>query len=103
MRFILISVAAVVAAASLFAPVQASAADVFERLTSAKLSAILTARGGKNVEVTKPEAGTEVVSMGDESGTQNFVMSNCTAQGCEVLSAAAPKTVAAIEELMKRP
>lgn len=71
-------------AAALTTPVSAADA-VMKRLSSAKLSAILTAAGGKEVEVTKPKDGIEVVTFNDGQGPVDFVLSDCTSDGCQAM------------------
>lgn len=77
--------AAFVAAASALASAPASAADVMTSLTSDRLSAMFKAAGATEVQVTKPEAGVEVVSLVDGGGTTDFVLMSCTADGCPTL------------------
>lgn len=76
---------AVVAAASALSATQAYAEDVFSRLTSDRLSTILKAAGATEIEATKPEAGVEVVTFSDGTGTVNLVLMECTADGCGTL------------------
>lgn len=76
---------AVVAAASALSATQAYAEDVFSRLTSDRLSTILKAAGATEIETTKPEAGVEVVTFSDGTGTVNLVLMECTADGCGTL------------------
>lgn len=76
---------AVVAAATAFSATQAYAQDVFTRLTSERLSTILKAAGATQIETTKPEAGVELVTFSDGTGTVNLVLMECTADGCGTL------------------
>lgn len=76
---------AVVAAATAFASTPAYAQEVFARLTSDRLTTILKASGATEIETTKPEAGVEVVSFNDGTGTVNFVLLDCAADGCGIL------------------
>lgn len=76
---------AVVAAATAFSTTQAHALDVLTRLTSDRLSTILKAAGATEIEATKPEAGVEVVTFSDGTGTVNLVLMDCTADGCGTL------------------
>lgn len=81
-KFILL---AVVAAATAFASTPAYAQEVFGRLTSDRLTTILTAAGATEIATTKPEAGVEVVTFNDGTGTVNLVLLECTAEGCSTL------------------
>jgi hypothetical protein len=73
---------AAVAAACLL-PTQAFAADTVANLTSDKLAKILSAATGKEGKITKPEAGVEVVTIRETDGADyDYVLSECTAQGC---------------------
>ncbi len=76
---------AVAAAAIAFGSTQAYAQEMFSRLTSDRLSNILKAAGATEIEVTKPEAGVEVVTFNDGTGTVNLVLMECTADGCGTL------------------
>jgi hypothetical protein len=75
--------AALVAAASAFAP--ASAADTMTSISSDRLAAMFKAAGATDVQVTKPEAGVEIVSLVDGGGTTDFVLMNCAADGCPTM------------------
>lgn len=77
---------AIAAAAAVFLPFEASAADaLMTRLTSQRLSTMLQAAGATQIEVTKPKEGIEAVSFNDGKGTVDFIMSECTSDGCETL------------------
>lgn len=76
--------AAAVAATAVFST-QANAAGLMTKMTSQGLSDMLTAAGATEVKITKPEAGVEIVSANDGSGTMNFVLLNCAADGCPSL------------------
>jgi hypothetical protein len=76
---------AVATAAITLSSTQALAQEVFSRLTSDRLSNVLKAAGATQVEVTKPEAGVEVVTFNDGTGTVNLVLMECAADGCGVL------------------
>jgi hypothetical protein len=76
--------AAAVTAAAAFST-QADAADVFSRLTSDRLTTMLKAAGATEIAATKPEAGVEVVTFNDGTGTVNLVLLECTADGCGTL------------------
>ena len=78
-----ISLVAVAMAALITVTSSASAAELTQ-ITSAKLSEILTAITGKATNVSKPEAGVEIVSI-VENGSYDFVLSDCTAQGCATM------------------
>lgn len=82
-KIVLSAIAAFAFAAASIVP--ASAADTMARLSSAKMSALLTAAGATQVEVSKPENGIELVKFNDGTGTVNLVMSQCAADGCEVM------------------
>ncbi|MBP6013705.1 MAG: YbjN domain-containing protein [Alphaproteobacteria bacterium] len=73
---------AAVAAFALLVSAPASAADVVDRITPAKLGEILKAMTGKDVEFSKGDDGTEIVSVNTGNGYDDFIMDKCTAQGC---------------------
>lgn len=79
------SFAAAIAAAVALAPMPAAAAELMTHLTSKFISESLTAIGATQVEVKKPEPGVEIVSFNDGSGPVDFVLMNCTAEGCTTL------------------
>jgi hypothetical protein len=81
-KSILLAVATVAIA---FGSTGASAQEMFSRLSSDRLSNVLKAAGATQVEVTKPEAGVEVVTFNDGTGTVNLVLMECTADGCGAL------------------
>jgi len=76
---------AVATAAIALSSTQALAQEVFSRLSSDRLSNVLKAAGATQVEVTKPEAGVEVVTFNDGTGTVNLVLMDCGADGCGAL------------------
>jgi hypothetical protein len=71
-------------AAALALPVGAADA-LITRLSSQRLSSVLLGMGAKDVEITKPKDGIEVVSFNDGTGIEDFVLSDCTADGCQTL------------------
>jgi hypothetical protein len=71
------------------ASTQAFAADVITRLSSQRLADMMKAAGATEVKITKPEAGVEIVTFGDNTGTMDFVLLSCTAEGCATLQMAA--------------
>jgi hypothetical protein len=71
-------------AAALQLTATASAADVITAIKSERLGEIVTALTGKKATITKPEAGVEIVTISD-NGDMDFIMSDCTANGCETL------------------
>jgi Putative bacterial sensory transduction regulator len=81
-KFVLL---AIVVAATAVSSTGALAADVITRLTSERLSNVLKAGGATEIQVTKPEAGVEIVNFNDGSGMVNFVLLDCTAEGCGTL------------------
>ena len=76
---------AAVTAATAFSSTEVFAADVITRLTSDRLTTILKAAGATEIEATKPEAGVEVVTFSDGTGTVNLVLLECAADGCGML------------------
>ena len=62
-----------------------SSALIARALTSAKISALLKASAATQMETTKPSDGVELVYFNDGHGTVNFVLSDCTADGCGVM------------------
>lgn len=72
------------AAAALQLAATASAADVITAIKSDRLAEIVTALTGKKATITKPEAGVEIVTISD-NGDMDFIMSDCTANGCATL------------------
>lgn len=76
---------AVVIAASAFSATQAYADAMFSSLTSDRLTTMLKASGATEVEATKPEAGVEVVTFNDGTGTVTLVLMECVADGCGLL------------------
>lgn len=68
---------------------QAFAADVITRLSSQRLADIMKAAGATEATISKPEAGIEIVTFGDGSGTMDFVLLGCTAEGCTTLQMSA--------------
>lgn len=81
-KFLLSAAVAVAMATATTAP---ASADTLARLSTAKIAALLKAAGATEVEIAKPKDGVELVSFNDGTGTVNFVMSQCIADGCEVL------------------
>ena len=74
----------IAAAAALQLAATASAADVVTAIKSDRLAEIVTALTGKKATITKPEAGVEIVTISD-NGDMDFILSDCTANGCETL------------------
>lgn len=78
--------AALAVAAVAFVTLPASSADaVMKRLTAQRLSTLLQASGATQIAVAKPKPGVEIVSFNDGKGTVDFVLEDCTAEGCETL------------------
>jgi hypothetical protein len=67
---------------------QATAAELLTKLKPQQLIDIAKAGGSAKIETSKPEAGVEIVSIGDSTGTMDFVFLNCAADGCTTLQMA---------------
>jgi hypothetical protein len=75
--------AAVFAATTVLTP--ASAAEMMTGITSDGLSALFKAAGAATVEVTKPEAGVEIVSVSDGTSAVDLILMSCAATGCPTI------------------
>ncbi|MEQ1863389.1 MAG: YbjN domain-containing protein [Micropepsaceae bacterium] len=83
MKNLLLSAAAAFAMTA--ASILPASADTLARVSPAKMAALLTAAGATQVEVAKPQDGIELVKFNDGTGTVNLVLSQCNADGCEVM------------------
>lgn len=82
MRNLVLAFGMAVAAVSI---TPAFAVDVMTHLKADHLSNMLKSAGATEIEVTKPEAGVEIVSFNDGTGPVDFILMNCTEEGCLTL------------------
>ena len=74
--------AAIAAAIFFLAPVSATAADNITRLTPEKLSQIVETLAGKKPEIDLSDKSSPTVSIDTGNGSDFFILSQCTEQGC---------------------